>query len=124
LNLRLTKNKNDYAAAIDGADVFYGGDPVKWRRFANSLMLRHYMRLSEKLPAFAREGVERIAGDPAGHPLILTAADDANMPFPGTTASDSWQLDLTLSNSVFRRTKMAATLVDHMRGQNDPRLGI
>lgn len=37
-------------ARMGAADLIYGGDPEKWRRFANSLRLRMAMRLSDVAP--------------------------------------------------------------------------
>ena len=41
------------------SDVFYGGDPVQWKKFAYSLLLRYYMRLSSKLNKQAECGSSR-----------------------------------------------------------------
>ncbi len=84
---------------IDGVqDVLYQGDVTKWQKFANSLALRYYMRLSYKEPDFARAGIEKIVDDPDTYPLILRASEDANLPYPGTNSSDSWP-----SNTVFQQ---------------------
>ncbi len=113
---------------IDGVqDVLYQGDVTKWQKFANSLALRYYMRLSYKEPDFARAGIEKIVDDPDTYPLILRASEDANLPYPGTNSSDSWP-----SNTVFQqekqgaymRLKMCSTLVDTLEYFNDPRLHV
>lgn len=126
-NTLLSKPKGDYTANIDPVDVYYGGDPAKWRMLANSLMLRYYMRLSEKTPEAARAGIERIVGNPAQYPIILQAGNDAAMLFPGTNSGDSWPFNETFdptAGSDFRRIKMCATLVEYMRALNDPRLDV
>src|SRR5690606_3127633 len=104
----------------------YGGDAMKWRKFANSLALRYYMRLSEKLPAVAKEGVEKIANQPDTYPLIQIAADDPAMSFPGNSAADSWpSYAIPLSDSSeYRRIKMAQTLVGKLLDYNDPRIAV
>lgn len=126
-NTLLSKNRSDYIGIVDNADVFYGGDPTLWRKFANSLLLRYYMRLSEKLPDFAKDGVEKIAGNPAQYPIITSADEDATMSFPGNNSSDSWPhntVNSDASGSNYRRLKMCATLVDKLQEYSDPRLGI
>jgi len=115
-NTLLSKNKNEYNSTIEAADIYYQGDPVKWRKLANSLRLRYLMRLSVKEPAIAKAGIEEIAGDPTNNPIITTAADDANMP--------SWTPVYDVSESEYRRIKMCQTLVEAMRAGNDPRLGV
>ncbi|HWK57926.1 MAG TPA: SusD/RagB family nutrient-binding outer membrane lipoprotein [Parapedobacter sp.] len=115
-NTLLSKSKNEYNSSIEAADIYYQGDPAKWRKLANSLRLRYLMRLSVKEPAIAKAGIEQIAGDPANNPIITTAADDANMP--------SWTPVYDVSESEYRRIKMCQTLVEAMRAGNDPRLGV
>ena len=35
--------------AVDGdVDLYFGGDMAAWERFANSLLIRYYVRISEK----------------------------------------------------------------------------
>ena len=46
------------AAAMKSADNFYQGDASKWRKFANSLMLRMAMRMSKVDPAAAEQWVK------------------------------------------------------------------
>lgn len=106
------------------ADLYFNGDVLKWRKFANSLALRYYMRLSEKLPAVARVGIEKIVGDPITYPIITSAADDVTMAFPGNNNGDSWPSNATYDSDStnFRRIKMAHTLVEAMLKRDDPRL--
>lgn len=115
-NTLLSKSKNEYNSSIEAADIYYKGDPAKWRKLANSLRLRYLMRISAKEPAIAKAGIEQIAGNPANYPIIATAADDANMP--------SWTPVYDVSESNYRRIKMCQTLVEAMRAGNDPRLGV
>ena len=115
-NALLSKSKNEYNSSIEAADIYYQGDPAKWRKLANSLRLRYLMRLSVKEPDLAKAGIEQIAGDPANNPIITAAADDANMP--------SWTPVYDVSESEYRRIKMCQTLVEAMRAGDDPRLGV
>src|SRR5690554_5684058 len=45
---------------ISANDLYFGGDVDKWQRFANSLLLRYYMRISDKKPDVAKARIERI----------------------------------------------------------------
>jgi hypothetical protein len=107
------------------SDIYFNGNAMKWRRFANSLALRYYMRLAEKLPAVAKEGIERIAGNPTKYPIITNAADDVAMGFPGNNNGDSWPANATYDSDStnYRRIKMGQPLVGKMLEFNDPRLG-
>ncbi|MCD6202574.1 MAG: SusD/RagB family nutrient-binding outer membrane lipoprotein [Bacteroidales bacterium] len=124
-NSLLSKKTSEYDGIDPVQDVLYKGKVENWRRFANSLALRYYMRLSEKDPATAQAGIEKIVGNPDTYPLILDANDDANMDYPGTNASDSWPSNAVFSQlkqGSYMRLKMCSTLVDTLEALGDPRL--
>ena len=125
-NTLLSKAKAAYNSSIDAVDVYYGGEPSKWRKLANSLALRYYLRISGKLPDVAKAGIEKIAADPATYPIITTAADDALMGFAGASASDSWPSNVNYdADSVnYRVTKMCSTFVKKLVSLHDPRIGV
>lgn len=123
----LSKSQDSYFSINEAQDILYGGDVAKWRKFANSLSLRYYMRLSAKEPGLAEQGVKKILSNPSQFPLILSAEDDANMAFVGNTNNDSWPTNTkfdTDPQGAYFRIKMAATLVDAMQALDDPRLGV
>ena len=127
-NTLLSKPKAEYITIIkSNVDVYYGAEPSKWRKLANSLALRYYMRISDKLPDIAKAGIEKIVNNPANYPLILTAAEDATMAFAGNSAADSWPT-ATLYDptdaSNYRRIKMCNTFVKALQALQDPRLGV
>src|SRR5687768_9221102 len=62
-NTLLSKTAGEYENIDASQDVLYEGDVSKWRKFANSLALRYYMRLSLKEPGVAQEGIGKITSD-------------------------------------------------------------
>ncbi|AXE18461.1 SusD/RagB family nutrient-binding outer membrane lipoprotein [Runella rosea] len=125
-NTLLSKNATEYTATVGTADVYYQGAPAKWRKLANSLALRYYMRISAKKPDVAKAGIEKIVANATQYPIITAIADDAAMPFAGNSNDDSWPANAIYdaSESNYRRIKMAATFVDRLLVLKDPRLGI
>ena len=125
-NQLLSKPKSEYSNNPGSVDLYYNGDPAKWRKFANSLALRYYMRLSEKLPDVAKAGIEMIVNNPTDYPIITSASEDATMPFAGDSNDDSWPNNTTYDgdSSNYRRLKMCNTFVKALGALNDPRLGI
>ncbi len=117
---------SSFNSALGSADVYFQGNASKWRKFANSLALRYYMRLAEKMPAVAKAGIEKIAGNPTQYPLITSVADNAAMAFPGNSNADSWPSNATYDNDAtnYRRIKMGQTLVQALLDRNDPRIGV
>lgn len=127
-NTLLSRPQSEYNTLDNAQDILYGGDVTKWRKFANSLSLRYFLRLSEKEPEFARAGVTKILGDDAGYPLILEASDDAAFAYAGNNSASTWptstQSDPNNFSSGYHRTKFCSTLVEPMRHNNDPRLAV
>jgi len=100
------------------SDVFYAGDPAKWKKFAFSLLLRYYMRLSSKTDV--RASVEAIADS-----VFQGVSDDCLMPFPGADHGTSYQFCSKFNEaSGFHRNKMCGTLVMKLKTLQDPRIVI
>ncbi|WP_138992223.1 SusD/RagB family nutrient-binding outer membrane lipoprotein [Larkinella sp. C7] len=125
-NTLLSKSKAAYTSNADAADVYYKGDPTKWRKLANSLALRYYMRISSKKPDVAKAGIEKIVANATQYPIITASTDDAAMAFAGNSNDDSWPANATYdaSESNYRRLKMSDTFVKALLAVNDPRLAI
>ncbi|MDR6197667.1 SusD/RagB family nutrient-binding outer membrane lipoprotein [Siphonobacter sp. SORGH_AS_0500] len=125
-NTLLSKSLAEYQGIDASADVIYGGNPAKWRKLANSLALRYYLRISGKLPEKAKAGIEKIVANPTQYPIITEATDDATLAYVGNNDGDSWPSNTVYdaSGSNYRRIKMCATLVNAMQAINDPRLAI
>lgn len=120
-------SKGSYTNVSAKQDVIYGGNAEKWRKFANSLALRYYMRLQAKEPSIAEQGIKKIANDPGKYPLILNSSDDANISFIGSAKENSNPLNTvydTDPSGAYMRVKMAATFVDSLQKYDDPRLAI
>jgi len=100
------------------SDVFYGGDPVKWKKLAYSLLLRYYLRLSSKMDEKAN--VEAVAPN-----VFQSIDDDWMMPFPGADQGSSYQFCSKFNGpSGYHRNKMCGTLTMKMRDLKDPRIVI
>jgi len=111
---------------IYDTDVIYGGDPLQWRMFANSLQLRYYMRISGKEPAMAQAGIEKIAGNPDQYPIITNIENDATMSYVGNSSDDAWPSNsvFDLGGSQYTRIQMCETLIDALQTRNDPRIAV
>ncbi|MFD1144899.1 SusD/RagB family nutrient-binding outer membrane lipoprotein [Larkinella insperata] len=65
-------------AAISG-DILYGGDVLKWKKFANSLRLRLANRQAAKKPAESKAIMAEILGDATKYPIFTGNADNARL---------------------------------------------
>ncbi|WP_375584983.1 SusD/RagB family nutrient-binding outer membrane lipoprotein [Cyclobacterium xiamenense] len=104
-----------------GNDLYYNGNIDNWRRFANSLLLRYYMRLSEKKPDVARAGVEAVYSSGI---YIQDPSQDATLDYTGG-ASDEWlSRHVRLNPDGFQRYQACQTFIDQLTGTMDPRLTV
>jgi hypothetical protein len=126
-NTLLSQSSDSYSNISATQDLLYAGDVTKWRKLANSLALRYYMRLSAKEAGIAQEGINKIASAPGTYPVITQASEDATVGYIGSSPSDSWPTNTvydTDPRGTYFRVKMCATLVEAMQALNDPRLGV
>lgn len=114
----LEGSASDFPEVSSSSDVFYGGDPEKWRKVANSLLLRYYLRLSDKRDVKA--DVEAVAPN-----VFESNDDDWAMDYPGIDQNSSYQKNSKFNSpSNYNRNKMSATLVKKLDVLKDPRIVI
>jgi hypothetical protein len=120
-------NGDKYAAL---ADKIYGGDLLKWKKFANTLRLRLAMRISNDGPNGDPEYAKKVVQDiyQNGSQYTITAQNETAAMNWGTT-SDTWSY---LYNSVvynYNANKavipvLCESLVYYTQPYNDPRLTV
>lgn len=114
----LEGSASDFPEVSSSSDVFYGGDPEKWRKVANSLLLRYYLRLSDKRDVKA--DVEAVAPN-----VFESNDDDWAMDYPGIDQNSSYQKNSKFNSpSNYNRNKMSATFVKKLDALKDPRIVI
>jgi hypothetical protein len=110
----------DQTGILTNYDVYYKGDMAKWQKFANTLLLRYYMRISDKMPDVARAGVESIYNSGV---YIDAAGNDAVLSFIGANERNSWPGSQG-DGSDYRNRKPSTTLLSKMMVTNDPRMTV
>jgi hypothetical protein len=122
-------------------DILYGGDPVKWRKFANSLKLRMLNRAAGTPWSFtynmagggtvttpagaaaladADARIAAILADDNRYPIFESNDDNAELAWPGIPYRNP------IYNTLFARKDQAIseTMVDWLKARNDPRLHV
>jgi hypothetical protein len=108
----------EITSLTQSSDVFYGGDPVQWKKFTYSLLLRYYMRLSSKFNEQAN--VEAIADS-----VFQSTGDDCMMMLPGKDQESSYQFCSAYNGaSGYDRNKMSGTMTMTLKALRDPRIVI
>jgi hypothetical protein len=110
------------ASQLGSADVYYGGDAGKWKKFANSLMLRVAMRLSKVDPATAETWVKKAVTNG-----IFESVDDNAMLIhtDGTPSNDSAEPYAKIFSDADAGTFfISETFMDILKEANDPRIAL
>jgi hypothetical protein len=101
--------------SFGSADLIYGGDVSRWKKFGNSLLVKLGITLSDYDPTLAEATVL------AGASGAFTSADDDAL-FPYQTSSPNFNpLYVDIIASGRRDFVPANTIVDVMNGLEDPR---
>ncbi len=99
-------------------DIFYAGDILKWRKFANSLRMRLLMRISEVATATAVAGMAEITSNPASFPLFESNEDMTVVQWN----SDNPQPKYDTRSGSFDEVRLSLTLETRLKELNDTRL--
>ncbi|WP_074224643.1 SusD/RagB family nutrient-binding outer membrane lipoprotein [Algoriphagus halophilus] len=114
-------NSSNSDLVVPANDLYFGGDVGSWKRFANSLLLRYYLRISSKKPEVAKAGIEAIY---SSGEYIQNPSQDAVLDYTGG-ASDIWiTRHIALNPDDFQRYQACQTFIDQLVGTNDPRLPV
>ena len=99
------------------ADLVYGGDVAKWKKFANTLKLKIGITLADVNPTLAQTTVE--AAVTAG--VFTSADDDALLNYLGAVHTNPIYTNIVTSGRD--DFVPANTIIDLMNSLTDPRLG-
>lgn len=106
------------SAAGPTSDLFYGGDVAKWKRLANTLMLRIAMRMVKVDPTTAKTYAEKAYANGT----MTSIADNAKTYADNTNGNSNSNTNAYLVTDDFREVRWAKTLIDYMKTNNDPRV--
>lgn len=112
--------KFDASKPLPAADVFYGGDVTKWKKFGYSLMLRLAMRLTKADAAKAKLYAEKAA---AGG-TFASFADDAIIKGNDANGFRSENSRSLQTPADFYQVRWSKTLIDFLKSTTDPRVTV
>jgi hypothetical protein len=111
---------NTGAAGFPAAnDLIYQGNMARWQKFANSLRLRHAMRLTGVDANQARSEFEAALGAPGG--VFSSNAEEAKLVYLASTPNRNPFFENQITRNDHR---ISATLVNYLQATSDPRLPI
>jgi hypothetical protein len=128
----LLKELDEAGSALDAskpfagsADLYYQSDVARWKKLANSVMLRVAMRLSKVNPAKAKEYVEKAYSKgvfTSNDDSLILKHDAGPVGVKTNPITSAWiRNDLNGGES---NIKFSKTFIDLLKNTNDPRLRI
>jgi len=122
-------------------DLFFNGDPEKWKKFGNSLKLRILNRsagtpwsytydMMDPQPdvtttpgaiayVSADSEIASILNDPTGHPILTGHEDEVQLFYPGEPYMQPLARVIDIAHSI-----ISETIVEWLKARNDPRLHV
>lgn len=110
---------NAGSESFGDADLIYGGDTSKWKKFLNSLKLRMAVRISD----FNNSKATQLASEAIAGGLFESNSDNAAFPFE-TTPPNTNPVWTSLVQSGRNDFVVANTFVDLIAPLNDPRASV
>ncbi|GAB3175848.1 SusD/RagB family nutrient-binding outer membrane lipoprotein [Telluribacter humicola] len=122
-DLKLANEKLSTSGPAISGDILYGGDIMKWKKFANSLRLRLANRQAGKKPAESRAIMAEILGDPVKYPIFTSNADNAALKTSTVLPSNNEWNQVMVQDG---RTdwNISSTLADKMNALGDTRITV
>ena len=108
------KSANAASLAPGGDDLIYKGDMSKWVKFANSLLLKIYVRSGNS------DGIKELAG----LDLIVTNNDNAKIDYPGSAKGNNPLWTDNKSASLGNWFVGSKTTIDYLLNTADPRIDL
>jgi hypothetical protein len=105
-----------------GGDILYDGDALKWKKLSNSLLIRYYMRVSNRDEMNAGDEIANILNDPVRYPVFESNEDAAILKYTGVLPFVNYHS--TSGPLAFELHNMCLTFIDKLKEYEDPRLGI
>lgn len=102
-----------------GGDILYGGNLTAWKKFANSLRLRLYMRLTDADPATAAGITALLASGDEN--FINSNEENAQLVYLGSAPNNN---PINENRKTRDDHRISKTIVDKLLALNDPRLAV
>lgn len=103
-------------------DIIYNGNMAMWARFANTLLLRIYLRLAYRNPGLAQAGIAALQTD--GNGFMTSTSETAQIIYTSSPGNTN-PLYSEMANLNFTQNLIgSATSIDSMDARLDPRIEI
>jgi len=102
-------------------DLIYSGDMTKWKKFANTLLLRYAIYMSDAAPDSAKAILNEIIEDTDTYPIFESNADNAMFHYDGVEYRSRYY---NLSASKIDEAPFSNIFIERLVSLADPRLPV
>jgi hypothetical protein len=114
-------DENEVVDEIGTADIIYHGDMYLWKKFANTLMLRAALRLSEVAPTTSMEKINFLTGQGA---LFLDQGEDARIDYFNEGGRSNPLYSSGIDLNQIQNLVASATTINYMLNTADERVAV
>lgn len=122
-DLKTANEKLSVTGTAIAGDIVYGGDILKWKKFANSLRLKLANRQAVKKPAESKAIMAEILGNATTYPIFTSNADNAKLANSAVLPSNNEWHQVMIQDG---RTdwNISKTLADRLNELGDSRITV
>jgi hypothetical protein len=102
-------------------DLIFQGDMLKWKKFANTLLIRYAMYMYDASPDTATALLTEILGDPLTYPVMSSNADNAFFHYDGSEYTSCYY---QLASSKIDEAPFSNIFIERLVSLKDPRLPV
>jgi hypothetical protein len=118
------KSIDNNASNVDAAsDLIFYGNMRKWKKFANTLIVRYAMYMSDAAPDTAKAYLQEIVSDPQTYPLMESNDDNAVYHFDASDNNHKSQFYL-LQKAKIEEAPFSNVFIERLISLKDPRLPV
>ncbi|HSI77460.1 MAG TPA: SusD/RagB family nutrient-binding outer membrane lipoprotein [Lunatimonas sp.] len=119
-DLKIANEKLSTTGPAIAGDILFGGDILRWKKFANSLRLKLANRQAAKKPAESRAIMREIVSNPTQFPIFTSVTGDfAQLVHANVIGSRNKMFDVFSTRSDWN---ISTTFVNKLVELNDPRI--
>lgn len=112
----------DPTAQVDAAtDLIFNGDMALWKKFANTLLIRYAMYMSDVAPDSAKILLNDILSQPELYPIMESNSDNAFFHYDGVQYKSRYY---TLASSKMDEAPFSNVFIERLVSLKDPRLPV
>ncbi|TXF77359.1 SusD/RagB family nutrient-binding outer membrane lipoprotein [Chryseobacterium sp.] len=121
LKLALSKDLSSSSTTVipGGDDLVFGGDMERWKRFANTMLLKLYIRQTNSRPSVAQAGIQQLYS--SGAQFLTTDAAITQYEDQANKSNPLYETDRRQLN-VGTNLRASTTLYSYLSDNNDPRM--